>query len=216
MDRPEPATIQGPDERLLSDFLAGDEQGFADLVNRHSRDLFVFVARFIRNPAAAEDVVQDTFVQVYQSAGTFDLSRRFRPWLFTIAANKARDHLRDRVRKREVPMGGRSTGDESGEVSYLDFLADDSVMPGEAMEAAEQRDLVRAVVDVMPAHLREILALGYYQRLPYKEIAEILAIPLGTVKSRLHAAVAFFAEAYKQAEKDRQARSSIGRSEPEE
>ncbi|MEK6644494.1 MAG: RNA polymerase sigma factor [Planctomycetota bacterium] len=201
--RPEPETHTGPDESLLEGFLAGDHEAFEALVQRYSRDLFVFVSRFLRNPAAAEDVVQDTFVQVYQSAGGFDLSRRFRPWLYTIAANKARDQLRERVRKREVSISGVAGGDYSEEVSYLDFLSDDETRPGDAIEAEEERDIVRTVVSGMPDHHREILVLGYYQRLPYKEIAEILAIPLGTVKSRLHAAVGGFAEAYKKALKSR-------------
>lgn len=200
--------MEGPDEELLREFLAGDEEAFTALVRRYSRDLFTFVARFIQNPAAAEDVIQDTFVQVHQSAGGFDLSRRFRPWLYTIAANKARDQLRERTRRREVPMGGTAASDEAGQGSYLDFLADDSAAPGEALEASEQRELVRRIVSSMPPHLREILILGYYQRLPYKEIADILAIPLGTVKSRLHAAVAVFADAYKKDLRDRQERSA--------
>lgn len=203
MHRPEPATHTGPDERLLEGFLSGDHEAFEALVQRHSRDLFVFVSRFIRNPAAAEDVVQDAFVQVYQSAGGFDLSRRFRPWLYTIAANKARDQLRERVRKREVSISGAAGGESPEEVSYLDFLSDDDTRPGDAIEAEEEREIVREVVARMPEHLREILVLGYYQRLPYKEIAEILAIPLGTVKSRLHSAVGGFAEAYKKALKAR-------------
>ena len=207
MDRPEAATPIGPDETLLRDFLAGDERAFAELVERHSRALFVFVSRFIRNPAAAEDVVQETFVQVYQSAGGFDLSRRLRPWLYTIAANKARDHLRERVRKREVPLGGSSSGENSDDITYLDFLSDESSLPGDVLEGEEQRDAVRKIVSEMPAHLREILVMGYYQRLPYKEIAEALSIPLGTVKSRLHAAVAHFAGQYKKSELARQTRT---------
>lgn len=208
MEKPEAVSQSGPDERLLRDFLAGDAQAFTALVERHSRELYVFVARFVRNQAVVDDVVQETFVQVYQSAGGFDLGRRFRPWLYTIAANKARDHLRERVRKREVPLGAAPGGDESEDVSYLDFLSDESTPPGDVLEANEQRDAVRAIVSAMPVHLREILVLGYYQRLPYKEIAEVLAIPLGTVKSRLHAAVAHFAESYKKAEAERENRTS--------
>jgi RNA polymerase sigma-70 factor (ECF subfamily) len=180
---------------------AGRTDRFALLVERYSSDLFQFVARFFRNPAMAEDVVQETFIQVYQSAAGFDSSRKFRPWLFTIAANKARDHIRGKTRRREVSIsGGGST--ESSEVSYLDFLADETASPGEAMEASEQERIVRDVVNEMPAHLREVLVLGYYQRFAYKEIAEMLDIPLGTVKSRLHAAVANFAAAYKRLEKE--------------
>ena len=65
------------------------------------------------------------------------------------------------------------------------------------VEADEQREAVRKIVGTLPDHLREVLILAYFQRFPYKEMAEILEIPLGTVKSRLHAAVTKFAEAYK-------------------
>ncbi len=189
---------QPSDEQLLAEFLAGDEPAFRALVRRYADELHVFVGRFVRNGAAAEDIVQDTFIQIHASAAGFDPARRFRPWLFTIAANKARDHLRSRQRKREVPLSmvdANSGG--SDEVSYLDFTADDGQAPDEIMEAREQKEVVQRVVSHMPAHLREILVLGYYQRFPYKEIAEIVGIPLGTVKSRLHAAVSHFAAAYK-------------------
>ncbi len=186
------------DEQLLSGFLSGDEAAFARLVGRHSQSLFQFVARFVRDLALAEDVVQETFLQVHQSAGGFDPSRRFRPWLFTIAANKARDQLRGRARKREISLGA-NPGPEDGEqqVSFASLLAAAPESPSEPLEASEQREIVRRIVSNMPEHLREVLVLGYYQRFAYKEIAEVLSIPLGTVKSRLHAAVAYFAEAYR-------------------
>jgi RNA polymerase sigma-70 factor (ECF subfamily) len=91
-------------------------------------------------------------------------------------------------------------------VSYLDFLADDLSEPGSEMENEESRQRVREIVTRMPDNLREVLVLGYYQRFAYREIAEILSIPLGTVKSRLHAAVSYFAEAYRRDERRRTAR----------
>jgi RNA polymerase sigma-70 factor (ECF subfamily) len=200
VERPAADSQASPDERLLRDFLAGQEDAFAELVERYSRELYIFVTRFVRNPAVAEDVVQETFVQVYQSAGGFDLSRRFRPWLYTIAANKARDHLRERQRKREITIGAGAVRTDAGESSYLDYLADDESPPDAKLAAEEQRNIVRAIIDTLPANLREILLLGYFQRLPYKEIAEVLSIPLGTVKSRLHAAVSAFADAYQKAQ----------------
>lgn len=186
----------GPtDERLLADFLDGDERAFSQLVRLYSRDLFLFVARFVRDQAAAEDIVQDAFIQVHHSAHSFDATRRFRPWLFTIAANKARDYLRTRGRRREVAMSFDSgDGDAS---SFLDFLSDAGPAPDVAIELDEQRARVRGIVAALPDHLREVLMLAYFQRFPYKEMAEMLDIPLGTVKSRLHAAVTKFAEAYK-------------------
>ena len=191
------------DEELLVGFLAGDDGAFAVLVERYSQELWEFVGRFVRSLTVAEDIVQETFIQVHQSAGGFDTSRRFRPWLFTIAANKARDHLRGRARKKEIPLSLGARPGDSEDVSYLDFLSDASVAPSAALEDQERREVVRAVVSRMPDHLREVLILGYYNRLAYKEIAEVLSVPLGTVKSRLHAAVSYFATAYKRETEER-------------
>lgn len=190
------------DEQLLVDFLAGDHDAFQVIVQRHSEELYRFIARFTRNVAAAEDIAQETFIQVFHSAAGFDPSRRFRPWLYTIAANKARDHLRSRVRKKELPLSTGAVSGDSEEVSYLNFLSDDSQSPGEVLEEQETKECVREVVSRMPDNLREVLILGYYQRFAYKEIADILSIPLGTVKSRLHAAVSYFSTAYKKVEQE--------------
>ena len=160
MNRPSDGAANASDEQLLADFLAGSDRAFTTLVERYSTELYQFVARFVRSTAAAEDVVQETFIQVYQSAAGFDPSRRFRPWLFTIAANKARDHLRGRGRKKEVPLSVASTSGESDELSYLDFLSDESVAPSDLLEADERREIVRDVVARMPDNLREVLVLG--------------------------------------------------------
>lgn len=200
VDRRDDGPTHASDERLLADFIAGDQGAFRSLVERYSPELFRFVSRFTRNVAVAEDVIQETFVQVYQSAGGFEVGRRLRPWLFTIAANKARDQLRARSRKREVPIASGGGSEDSETASYLDFLADDELAPHQVMEENETRQRVKMIIDRMPENLREVLVLGYYQRFAYKEIAEILSIPLGTVKSRLHAAVSHFATAYKKLE----------------
>lgn len=199
------------DEQLLAEFVSGGEAAFEDLVRRYGRELFQFVSRFVRNGATAEDIVQETFVQVHQSAEGFDPDRRFRPWLFTIAANKARDHLRAKARKREVALSLPGGNEGDGEpISYLDFMSDKRASPGDALEEDEQRQIVRAIVSRMPDHLREVLVLGYYQRFPYREIAEVLAIPLGTVKSRLHAAVSHFGHAYRRELERRADRVNVG------
>ena len=94
---------------------------------------------------------------------------------------------------------GRDTlhgGDGDDTVSFLDFLADDAAAPSARLEADELRSVVQSIVTEMPEQLREVLVLGYFHRFPYKDMAEALAIPLGTVKSRLHAAVAFFSAEY--------------------
>lgn len=187
------------DEELLAEYVGGQSEGFELLVRRHTQELFRFLARFTGNAAAAEDIVQEAFLQVHLSAGTFDSSRRFKPWLFTIAANKARDMMRSRSRRPEMPLDAQvASGNEEGQ-SFLDFLADTSYVPSGALEQSEEQELVRSVLAKMPDNLREVLILSYFHRFPYKEIADILNVPLGTVKSRLHAAVAAFGLAYRAA-----------------
>src|SRR5215212_10123359 len=95
---------QRTDEQLLSAYQHGEKSAFATLVSRYQRELFHFLIRFIGDRAAAEDVFQESFLQVHQSAAQFDLTRRFRPWLFTIAANKARDLIRSQSRRPTSPL----------------------------------------------------------------------------------------------------------------
>src|SRR5690348_639223 len=185
------------DEQLLDSYRHGDRAAFALLVGRYQRELYHFLVRFLGNRAAAEDVFQESFLQVHQSAEQFDPSRRFRPWLFTIAANKARDLIRSQGRRPTSPLQATiSPGDEeSGE--FIDLMQSASELPSDPMEKRELQQLVHNTVSGMPEHLREILLLSYFHQFPYKQISDILEIPLGTVKSRLHAAVAHFADRWK-------------------
>jgi RNA polymerase sigma-70 factor (ECF subfamily) len=189
------------DERLLAEYFAGDRSGFEALVRRYHKELFRFALRFTNSSAAAEDVVQEAFLQVHLAGSSFDMSRRFKPWLFTIAANKARDWLRSRSRRHEVPLDAPINGSGEGGESFGGLLAGDDPSLDESLETEEKRRVVQRVIRKMPEHLREALVLGYFHRFPYKEMAEILDVPLGTVKSRLHAAVGHFARCYQAAVK---------------
>jgi RNA polymerase sigma-70 factor (ECF subfamily) len=188
---------QRTDEQLLADYRSGDKASFSELVGRYQRELYHFLVRFLGNRAAAEDVFQETFLQVHQSAEQFDPQRRFRPWLFTIAANKARDLIRSQARRPTNPLQASiSPGDdESGE--FIDLMQSVNSTPSDPMEREELQKQVQTTVTAMPEHLREILLLSYFHQFPYKQISEILDIPLGTVKSRLHAAVAHFADRWR-------------------
>jgi len=184
------------DEQLLADVVRNRPDSFELLVRRHNAELFRFVLRFTNNTVAAEDVVQEAFLQAYLSAASFDASRRFKPWLFTIAANKARDWLRSRMRRSEVPLDAE-IGSAGGAQTFLDLMSSDEESPEIELDHDDQRRAVRRVIAEMPPLLREVLVLAYYHRFPYREIAEILDIPVGTVKSRLHAAVGHFGRAYR-------------------
>ncbi len=183
------------DERLLESYMGGQRSAFRELISRYRDELLHFLTRFLGSRAVAEDVFQETFLQVHLSADTFDLTRRFKPWLFTIAANKARDYHRKHGRRTPMSLSASIGGDGDGQ-QYVDLMEADLPSPDAPILDAERSRLVKSVVDSMPSHLREILLLSYFQRLSYNQIADSLEIPLGTVKSRLHTAVAAFARAW--------------------
>lgn len=185
------------DEQLVEHYRAGRGEAFEALVERYRQELFHFLLRFVRRRAQADDLFQETFLQIHLSADTFDLTRRFKPWLFTIAANKARDYLRKNTRERAAPLSATIDRSDDGGRSFADLLEADLPLPVEDVTGAETRELVRGAVDQMPEHLREVLLLAYFHQLAYKDIADMLGIPLGTVKSRLHAAVGTFADLWK-------------------
>ncbi len=184
------------DETLLAEHLAKKPGAFDILVQRYKDELFRFLLRFVGSAAAADDLVQEAFLQVHLSAATFDPARSFKPWLYTIASNKARDWLRSRVRRQETSLDHLTGADGDAGGGPSDLLPADGGDAWEDLAEAEQRRRVQQVIGGMPEHLRLILTLGYYQQLPYAEIAEILEIPVGTVKSRLHSAVTHFARAW--------------------
>ena len=181
----------------------GDPGAMQILIERHQPDLMRFLTRLVGDAAGAEDVFQEAFLQAHVASHTFDAERKFRPWLFTIAANKARDHLRRRARRRTLDLsapidgGGGSSGGDGTAGSFIDLMEIDIPPPDAAMEQQELSRKVQGVLDLLPHSLREILLLSYFQRLSYVQIADELGIPLGTVKSRLHSAVASFARHWK-------------------
>src|SRR4051812_5287829 len=154
-----PAAPAITDEQLLESYRNGNKAAFAQLVERYQRELFHFLIRFLGDRAAAEDVFQEAFLQVHQSADQFDPSRRFRPWLFTIAANKARDLIRSQARRPTNPLQASINpgDDDSGE--FMDLMSSSDAFPGEPMEKAELQQSVQKAVMGMPDHLREILLL---------------------------------------------------------
>lgn len=182
----------------MSAYRGGDNAAFETLVRRYSDELTRFLIRLVGNRALAEDAFQEAFLQVHLSAETFDTSRRFKPWLFTIAANKARDVLRKNARRRtldlDAPVGG--DGDQG---TFVDLMQMKGPTPAQAVNTSERDAMVQAAIAQMPLLLREILLLGYFQKMSYSQIADALNIPLGTVKSRLHAAVASFAKKWEEA-----------------
>ncbi len=185
------------DAELLARYAAGDESAFREIVNRYKDSLYTFLRQFIKQQDVLEDVFQETFLQLFTSRESYDVKRPLRPWLFTIAANKAKDALRKQQRTAAISIGGIADAEEMSFDEALDILTADKKMPYEKLETYETAGQVRRIIANMPENLRQILILGYFEKFSYKQMAEILSIPIGTVKSRLHSAVGRFARDWK-------------------
>lgn len=185
------------DAELLQSYMSGDEEAFREIVGRYKNSLYAFLKQFLNRTDLVEDVFQETFLQLFTSRESFDTNRPLRPWLFTIAANKAKDALRKAQRSSAVPIGTISESQEMSFDEMLDSLGSDNTMPYEELERGETAARVNEVMGNMPEALREILTMAYFSRFSYKQMAEMLSIPIGTVKSRLHTAVARFAKDWK-------------------
>jgi RNA polymerase sigma-70 factor, ECF subfamily len=165
------------DEELLAAIARGDDRALAELYDRLGRIAYGLALRVVRDPALAQDAVQDAFLAAWRTAAAFDARRgRAQTWLLTLVHRRAVDIVRREDRRRseqleDVPIASGASTDEEASVR-------------------EQRRAVQAALTQLPADQREALELSYYGGLTQAELAERLGIPLGTVKSRVFAGLA--------------------------
>ena len=189
------------EELLLRSRSDGDSRAFETLVHRYEHELFSYLRRYLGSAEMAEDVFQATFLQVHLKREQFEQGRRFRPWLYTIATNQAIDAQRRNRRHRMASLDGRSSGsDEVG--ALIDMLATEGHTAAEQLEAQEAREWIREAVDALPDPLKSTLLLVYHQGMKYREAADVLGIPVGTVKSRLNSALLKLNESWQRTRKE--------------
>ena len=185
------------DEDLLLRARRGDSKSFAHLVRRYERELYGYLRRYLGDDSLAEDVFQNTFLQLHLKSGQFQPGHPVRPWLYTIATNQAIDALRRNGRHQAVSLDEyRETSGEGESQRLMEMLETRELGPVELSASLEQAERIRASVELLPDFLRQVLVLAYYQGLKYREIASIVGIPVGTVKSRLHAALVRLQESW--------------------
>lgn len=191
-------TSERSDEELLKLFRAGNASAFDALVHRYEGELFGYLNRYLRNRELAEDTFQTTFMTVYQKAETFEEGKRFKPWLYAIATNQAIDASRKRKRRQTISLENEwDSGESSAKAGSLrDVLESNNEKPDSLIMMDEKKVQVRKAIDTLPENLRQVLILAYFHEFKYQEISEVLEIPLGTVKSRLHAALEKFQQSW--------------------
>lgn len=169
------------DAELAAQVIAGSEQASRELVRRYERPVFNLIVRMVRDPALAEDLAQETFVKMFAHLSSFDARYKFASWLLKIAHNTTIDYLR-RPRPAAVSL---DDSDEQGRVSLEDQR---EPSPAELLEHRELADVLDAAIDRLRPEYRQVVVLRFQEELSYEEIADVLGLPIGTVKSYLHRA----------------------------
>lgn len=179
------------DEELLELFRSTHDNAWLEqLVYRYERDLYNYLRRFLGDSQYAEDVFQATFLQIYLKADQFDTQRKFRPWLYMVATNQAIDAQRRNKRHQHASLQKNISATENFDgMSLLDIIPSEAPSPEENLEIQERAKQIHEFVDTLPPPLRDVVLLIYYEGIKYREAAEILGLPVGTVKSRLHNAM---------------------------
>jgi len=179
------------DESLIAQYRKSGDRGlFETLMRRYEREIYSYLRRYIGNAEMAEDAFQGTFLQVHLKCHQFDPARRFRPWLYAIATNQAIDVQRRNKRHRMVSLDRTSHGEKDDRSnSWSEKLVGDSPDPHHAASDQENSRWIHESVATLGESMQQVIHLVYYQGFKYREAAEVLGIPVGTVKSRLHAAV---------------------------
>lgn len=167
---------------MVEQTLKGSEEAFRQLVLKYQTPVYRLLLRVLRDPTAAEDIAQETFLKAYRALKGFQPDRKFLSWIFKIAHNTAIDSMR-RKRLDTVPL--ETPGEElPGPIARLEdpsAPSPDGVVQGRDLA----RDLTAAVEGLDPLY-RELVLLRFQEGLAYQEIVEVTGLPMGTVKTRLH------------------------------
>lgn len=166
------------DEQLVERYRQGDEQAFVALVDRYMVHLYHFVRQFVSDPAGAEDIVQETFVKAWQSLPRFQVEKRFKTWIFTIAKNTTHDFLK---KKKTLPF---SLFENSQGENVLENTVSDDEQPDEVLDRESTALELEAKLRLLAPEYQALLRLRYQQDLTLQEIAALLEVSYNTIKSK--------------------------------
>jgi RNA polymerase sigma-70 factor (ECF subfamily) len=187
------------DEALLAAYRqTGDRKLFAQLIQRYERELYNYLRRYLGDADQAEDVFQTACLMVHLKCDQFEPGRRFRPWLYAVATNAAIDAQRRERRHKAVSLDRNRKDARHDEPRLAEMLFCDSPDPLTEASRLESGEWVQAALDGLTTHMRDVINLVYFQGLKYREAAEVLNVPVGTIKSRMNAAVNRLYELWKQ------------------
>lgn len=176
---------------LVAELQAGSEQAFSQLIARYHQPLYSLIARSLQDPADASDITQEVFIKVFRNIRSFHGEASLRTWLYRIALHEASNQRRwwSRHKRQEIamdaPFGSCSDADAEEAQSLGATLADGHCSPFDEAAQGELRERVEAALREVPEVFRTVIVLREIEGFTYEEIADILRVNLGTVKSRL-------------------------------
>ncbi|MEM6297469.1 MAG: sigma-70 family RNA polymerase sigma factor, partial [Bacteroidota bacterium] len=180
-------------DKALKDFelidqavLEGDQQAYAELMERYRTSVYYMLLKMVKNSDDAEDLTIEAFTKAFKSLPRFQKNYTFSTWLFRIATNNCIDFIR---KKKLETLSIHSSGytNDDGDSIRIE-IKDDDLDPQELAIKEQKIELVRAFVDMLPPKYRRLVELRYFKEFTYEEIATELEAPLGTVKAQLHRA----------------------------
>jgi len=170
------------EDALVTALCQGVEEAYEILIQRYQQPVYNLVCRLLNDPSDTCDIVQEVFLKVFRNIGSFRGNSSLKTWIYRIAVNEAYNHRRwfSRHQRQEVALGA-----EEGMPGYADSLADPGRTPFEQAADRETRALVEAALEKLNAKFRAAVVLRDIEDLSYEEIATVLDVSLGTVKSRI-------------------------------
>ena len=169
-------------KKRIKQVLKGDQNAFGEIVELYKDKVFQICFRMIGNRHEAEDLAQEAFVRAYINIQSFNIQMKFSTWLYRIATNLCIDRLRKK--KPDYHLDAEIAGTEG--LNMYSQIAADIMMPEEELESLELQESVQAIILQLPEKYRSVIVLKHIEELSLKEISEILDLPIGTVKTRIH------------------------------
>ena len=169
-------------KKRIKQVIKGDQDAFAEIVEIYSNSIYQLGYRMLGNRHEAEDIAQEAFIRAYVNIKSFNQDLKFSTWLFRIATNLCIDRIRKK--KPDYYLDAEVSGTDG--LTMYSQLASNSPLPEQELESLELQDSVQKEILKLPEKYRSVIVLKYIEELSLNEISEILELPLGTVKTRIH------------------------------
>ncbi|KON67306.1 RNA polymerase sigma factor SigW [Peribacillus butanolivorans] len=166
----------------INQVLKGDHNAFGEIVELYKDKVFQICFRMLGNRQEAEDLAQEAFVRAFVNIRSFNIQMKFSTWLYRIATNLCIDRLRKK--KPDYYLDAEVSGSEG--LNMYSQIASDMAKPEDEVESLELQETIQVEIMKLPEKYRSVIVLKYIEELSLKEISEILDLPVGTVKTRIH------------------------------